>query len=151
MSKHSEHDSESEYEESSWEEEEEERSQIKKKPSTSKIREKDSPSKKTPTKSSKDVKDGKSRKRKGDLFDDLKVDIDMSCDKLDSKRVRISQNLILEAKMVEVKDEKTKKNYSYPAIVFLRKVKDGKIFEFNVPIILASKLCDAINTVIHKQ
>jgi hypothetical protein len=37
--------------------------------------------------------------------------------------------------------------FSYPAIVFLRRMKDGKIFEFNLPASLASKVVEAVTVV----
>jgi hypothetical protein len=47
---------------------------------------------------------------------------------------------MIESRMVDVKDEDTKRMFSYPAIVFLCRMKDGKIFEFNIPANLASKV-----------
>jgi len=111
---------------------------------------------KTPAQKEKDKKEAtktvnQTKKRKAGskaeptLFDELKVDIDMSCDKVSSKRVKLAANLLIENKIVDVKEENGKK-YSYPALVFSRKTKDGKIFEFNVPTILARKLCEAVKT-----
>ena len=89
------------------------------------------------------------RKRKAAeiLFEELRPDVDLSNENISSKKIKLASNLMLESKIVEVKDENCKK-YSYPALVFLRKGKDGKIFEFNVPTILAHKLCEAVKTLV---
>lgn len=89
------------------------------------------------------------RKRKAGeiLFDELRADVDLSNENVSSKRIKLASNLMLESKIVEIKDENNKK-YSYPALVFMRKSKDGKIFEFNVPTILSHKLCEAVKTLV---
>ena len=92
-----------------------------------------------------------SRKRKSAFedvdFDDLSVDIDLSSDNISHQRIKLASNLLLESRIVEVKEDNGKK-YSYPALVFIRRVKDKKVFEFNVPTVLSSKLCEAIRTLV---
>ena len=92
-----------------------------------------------------------SRKRKSALedvdFDDLTVDIDLSSENISNQRIKLASNLLIESKIVEVKEENGKK-YSYPALVFIRRVKDKKVFEFNVPTVLSSRLCEAIKTLV---
>jgi hypothetical protein len=107
------------------------------------------------TSSSKNVKTSekhsapRSKKRTVDdrSFDDLEVTLDMSDSMTDCKRVKLAPSLMIENKIVEVKDEETRKTYSYPAIVFLRRMKDGKVFEFNVPTNLARKLVEAVTVI----
>jgi len=94
---------------------------------------------------SKTVNQQRKRKVEQILFDELRVDVDLSNNDVASKRIKLAPNLMIERKIVEVKEENSKK-FSYPALVFLRKTKDGKIFEFNVPIILARKLCEAVKS-----
>lgn len=91
----------------------------------------------------------RSKKRPADerSFDNLEVTLDMSETMTECKRVKLAPSLMIENKMIEVKDEETRKTYSYPAIVFLRRMKDGKIFEFNVPVNLARKLVDAVTVI----
>jgi len=99
------------------------------------------------TSSTKAVNPSRKRKSSHLLFDELGVDIDLSNEKIKSQRIKLSSNLMIENKIVEVKDENSKK-FSYPSLVFLRKSKDGKVFEFNVPTILAHKLCEAVKTLV---
>ena len=89
------------------------------------------------------------RKRKIDDrdFDELQVTHDMTESLTNYKRVKLSSSLMVENKIIEVKDDETKKTYSYPAIVFLRRTKDGKVFEFNVPTNLAMKLVEAVQVI----
>lgn len=89
------------------------------------------------------------RKRKIDDrdFDELQVTHDMTESLTNYKRVKLSSSLMVENKIIEVKDDDTKKTYSYPAIVFLRRTKDGKVFEFNVPTNLAMKLVEAVQVI----
>ena len=98
---------------------------------------------KTPEK----VSRSKKRPADGRSFDDLEVTLDMSETMTDCKRVKLAPSLMVENKMIEVKDEVTRKTYSYPGIVFLRRMKDGKFFEFNVPVNLARKLVDAVTVI----
>lgn len=89
----------------------------------------------------------KKRKSEEKLFDNLESTLDISDNAVSCKRVKISPSLMIESRMVDVKDDETKRLYSYPAIVFLRRMKDGKIFEFNVPANLASKVVEAVTVV----
>lgn len=148
MAKKNENDSESE---SDWndresEEEASETEQEKKKPITSKPKEKGGSDKKTaPKTAEKKVK--REYKRKSapkEDFDSLECDVDLSNDKICKKRVKLSQNLIVETKMATVKDDTTGKTYDFPALVFIRKMKEGKHFEFNFPLTLAPKLREAV-------
>lgn len=105
----------------------------------------------TSSSSSKNVKPSapRSRKRKPEekLFDNLESTLDISDSVASCKRVKVSSSLMIESRMVDVKDEDTKRMFSYPAIVFLRRLKDGKIFEFNIPASLASKVVEAVTVV----
>ena len=152
MTKHSENESSSDTDfsrsdqETDYEDEKKDEKRKKKKVESSKKKEASKkPKPKTPP--SRSVKDS-SKKRKVNedvLFDQLTVDVDFSNENVDSKRIKLSQNLMIETKVVQVVDERSK-SYSYPALVFLRKSKDGKVFEFNVPTILSHKLCEAVRT-----
>lgn len=100
----------------------------------------------------------KSRKRKTEdqksdekLFDDLESTLDISDTVPSCKRVKVSPSLMIESRLVDVKDEDSKRTFSYPAIVFLRRTKDGKIFEFNMPASLASKIVEAVTVVAIRQ
>lgn len=112
-----------------------------KKSKTSSQKEKDKkPSVKT-------VNPSKKRKTGEICFDDLTFDIDLSNENVSNRRIKLASNLLIESKIVEIKEENGRK-YSYPALVFSRKAKDGKIFDFNIPTILSSKLCEAVKTLV---
>lgn len=151
MAKKNEIDSDSESEDCSWsdkesEGEQSETEQEKKKPNTPKPKEKGSTDKKIAAKTA-EKKVKREYKRKSspkDDFDNLECDVDLSNDKLTKKRVKLSQNLIVETKMATVKDDTSGKTYDFPALVFTRKMKAGKYFEFNIPLILVPKLREAV-------
>lgn len=77
-------------------------------------------------------------------FDD--ITIDMTDESVSKKRIKLSYNLLLQCKMVDV-NEKGRK-FSYPALVFERKTKDGKNFEFNIPFNLSNRLINALNVML---
>jgi hypothetical protein len=115
----------------------------KKKSSTSKTEKKDEKVKK-PT----------DRKKSGKNDIDLNLDTDIKTVK--NVRVKISPYLILETKMVEVKEndnvikesgqkEAGRKNFKFAGLVFNRKSNDGKNFEFNLSINLIPKLIEGLN------
>lgn len=77
-------------------------------------------------------------------FDD--ISIDMTADSVSKKRIKLSYNLLVQCKMVDV-NEKGKK-FSYPALIFERKTKDGKNFEFCIPFNLSNRLIKALNVML---
>jgi hypothetical protein len=85
----------------------------------------------------------KRRKKDYDLFDDSDVKIDMSNENIKSQKIKLTSNLLIECRTIVV-DEPDKKKFSYPGIVFIRKMKDDKCFEFNIPLAIASRVVNAI-------
>lgn len=77
-------------------------------------------------------------------FDD--VSIDMTDDFVSKKRIKLSSNLLLQCKMINVSEKGRK--FSYAALVFERKTNDGKNFEFNLPFNLAPRLVKALEVML---
>jgi len=95
-------------------------------------------------------KKNQSCKKNQDIdFDEADVTIDMSVEKFERKKIKLTSNLMVERRMVDVK-EPGRKQYSFPAIVFLRKMKDEKAFEFNIPMSVGSKLVEALEIFLKK-
>lgn len=117
---------------------------IKKKKKTSQVIPKENTKKKMAEKKT------PSAKKVQDLdFDEADVTIDMSVENLEKKKIKLTSNLMIERRMIDIK-EPGKKQYSFPAIVFLRKMKDEKAFEFNLPLSVGPKLVDALEIFLKK-
>jgi len=84
----------------------------------------------------------KRKKMEYDDFDDTDISIDMSTEFVKPKKIKLSNNLIVCRKMISV--EEGGKKWTYPGLVFLRKMKDSKAFEFNLPLKISDLLIDAI-------
>jgi hypothetical protein len=99
-----------------------------------------------------DVISNKRKKKNEDVYpyDETDVAIDMSVDFVKPKKIKLSSNLMLERRMLHV-TENGKKEYSYPAIVFLRKTKDDKAFEFNIPLTIGQRLIDALEIILNDK
>lgn len=108
--------------------------------------------KKTSSKNSKKV-DDKSRKRKRVKsctsspikgFDD-DIDKDISITKFERKKCKISSTVAIETKIIEVVEPGPgKKTYSFPSIVFIRRISGEKTFEFNLPLSLLPKIIEGL-------
>jgi hypothetical protein len=98
----------------------------------------------------KDKKTSAKRKRKAEMFDDSNVKIDMSNDNIKPQKIKLTSNLLIECRTIVV-DEPDKKKFSYPGIVFIRKMKDDKCFEFNIPLAIASRVISAIEIMTNEK
>ena len=88
------------------------------------------------------------RKRKiSEIFDESDICLDLSTQKIKIQKIKISNNLLLESKYITVPpdEEGNSKTYEYPAIVFVRKMKNNKMFDFNIPFSLGKKVQDGLN------
>ena len=91
----------------------------------------------------------KKRKKVETDFDDTDVSIDMTREAVSVKKIKLQSNLMLVRRMIHV-DEGGKK-WSYPGLVFVRKMKDSKAFEFNLPIAISDNLVEAIKVLNNKD
>ena len=92
----------------------------------------------------------KTKKEYDMMFDDSDVKIDMSNDNIKPTKIKLTSNLLIECRTVVV-DEPDKQKFSYPGIVFIRKMKDDKCFEFNIPLAIASRVVNAIEIMINDK
>ena len=92
----------------------------------------------------------KKKKRVAEMFDDSNVKIDMSNENIKPQKIKITSNLLIECRTIVV-DEPDKKKFSYPGIVFIRKMKDDKCFEFNIPLAIASRVINAIEIMMNDK
>jgi hypothetical protein len=62
--------------------------------------------------------------------------------------IQIYKNLVVCSKMIVAPTSSTNQvSYDYPAICFIRKTKNDKIFEFNIPLGVLDKLVDALKII----
>jgi len=67
----------------------------------------------------------------------------MSNESLKPQKIKLASNLLIESRTIIV-DEPGVKKFSYPGIVFIREMKDGNCFEFNLPMAIASRVIAAM-------
>ena len=114
--------------------------------------------KKEKKKSSKE-KDGKNdsteagEKKELPDFSDKNVDFNLYHDdpqKVNLKRIKISDSVIVSCKMIQV-NQRQSNSFEYPAIVFARKGRTDKAFEYNLPLNLAPKVIAALNIIVKEN
>ena len=96
----------------------------------------------------KEEKEALSKKRK--LFDDSNIDVNLHSDphSLIEKKIKLSAICIVKCHMVNGADMKTPFANDFAAMTFEKKMKDGKAFEFSLPLNLAHNLKNAIDIMI---
>ncbi len=95
-------------------------------------------------------KDGEGR-RKVALFNDHNVDVNLHNEapqNIKIKKIKISQSLIVLCQMIEGADMKGSFNNDFAAMTFQKKMKDGKAYEFSIPLALAPTLQSAAQVMI---
>ncbi len=90
-------------------------------------------------------KSSKKMKKDYGMFDESDVKIDMSNENLKPQKIKVASNLLVESRAITVDEPGSK--FSYPGIVIVRKMNDGKSFEFNFPITVASRIASAIEII----
>jgi len=71
-------------------------------------------------------------------------------DNVVSKKIKIAKNVILQCSMIDGNDKgKNAAFQDYAALSFLRKTKDEKAFEFNLPLGLAPNIIEALKLIIN--
>jgi hypothetical protein len=90
-------------------------------------------------------KSSKKMKKDYGMFDESDVKIDMSNENLKPQKIKVASNLLVESRIITVDEPGS--NFSYPGIVIVRRMNDGKSFEFNFPITVASRIASAIEII----
>jgi hypothetical protein len=95
--------------------------------------------------------DKKKVTREAPVFNDKNLDYNLFSsdpDNVISKKIKIASNVIVTCRMMEGNDgRKTANAYEFPpyaALSFLRKTKNEMAFEFNLPLVLAPKIIEAL-------
>jgi len=91
----------------------------------------------------------KSGKKQAPQFNDRNVDYNLfSSDNSNviQRKIKISNNLIVTCRLLEA-DTRVGLNYEYAALIFQRKSKDDKAFEFNLPLNVTPSLIEALNLI----
>ena len=107
-----------------------------------------------------DTKDEKEEKKTANkpaaMFSDKNVDLDLfhsSPTNVVSTKVKISPNLIMTSRNIDQLDgaKANGQMYDFAALTFQRKINNGKLFEFVIPLGLAPKCLQAIQHIIDKN
>jgi hypothetical protein len=93
------------------------------------------------------------KKKETPVFNDKNLDYNLFSDDPDnvvSKKIKIAKNVILQCSMIDGNDKgKNAAFQDYAALSFLRKTKDEKAFEFNLPLGLAPNIIEALKLIIN--
>lgn len=95
-------------------------------------------------------KDGENRK-KYVLFNDNNIDVNLHNEapqNIKIKKIKLSHSLIVLCQMIEGVDMKGNFNNDFAAMTFQKKMKDGKAYEFSIPLALAPTLQNAAQIMI---
>lgn len=94
----------------------------------------------------------KKKGREGPVFNDKNLDYNLfnnDPDNVVAKKIKISQNVIVQCSMVDGSEKGRNAAFQdYAALSFLRKTKDEKAFEFNLPLGLAPNIIEALKLII---
>lgn len=97
----------------------------------------------------KDVNSGK--KKSVFLFNDKNVDVNLfneAPQNIKVKKVKLNNNLILQCHVIDASDSKMSFNNDFPALSFIKKMKDGKAFQFSIPFNLGPTVQSAIQIMV---
>jgi len=93
------------------------------------------------------------KKKESPVFNDKNLDYNLFSDDPDnvvSKKIKIAKNVILQCSMIDGNEKgKNAAFQDYAALSFLRKTKDEKAFEFNLPLGLAPNIIEALKLIIN--
>jgi len=95
----------------------------------------------------------KKKTRDTPVFNDKNLDYNLFSsdpDNVVSKKIKISSNVIVQCRMIDgIEKGKNAAFQDYAALSFLRKTKDEKAFEFNLPLGLATNIIEALKLIIN--
>ena len=89
----------------------------------------------------------KKKRKLGEIFDETDISFDMSAENIKPKKIKVSNSLLIESKILTVKEDGGK-SFTFPAIVFAKKLKNNKLFDFNIPLSLGLKVRDALSIIL---
>jgi len=97
-------------------------------------------------------KNDKKNKKEAPRFNDKNCDYDLFSNapgNVIAKKIKLSNTLMMQCRMIDGMEGKAGSNsFEYAALVFQRKIKDEKAFEFNLPLNLAPNIIEALKLMI---
>ena len=92
------------------------------------------------------------KKKQNELpdFSDKNVDVDLyheDTQRVIQKRIKITDNIIVSCKMISV-NQRQANGFEYAGLVFARKGRADKAFEYNLPLNLTPKIIAALNIIV---
>jgi hypothetical protein len=100
--------------------------------------------------------DSKKEKKEKDvpMFNDKNVDYNLyheAPENVATKKIKLSSNVILMCKMIEATGEQRGLTYDYAALSIIRKTKNNKAYEFNLPLTIAPNLVRGIELIMQEN
>lgn len=92
----------------------------------------------------------KREKKEPAVFNDKNVDYNLyheAPENVATKKIKISSNVMLICKMIEAAGDQKGLTYDYAALTISRKTKNGKAYEFNLPLTIAPNLVKGIELI----
>jgi hypothetical protein len=104
----------------------------------------------------KDDADSKKEKKEKEvpMFNDKNVDYNLyheAPENVATKKIKLSSNVILMCKMIEATGEQRGLTYDYAALSIIRKTKNNKAYEFNLPLTIAPNLVKGIELIMQEN
>lgn len=104
----------------------------------------------------KDDVDSKKEKKEKEvpMFNDKNVDYNLyheAPENVATKKIKLSSNVILMCKMIEATGEQRGLTYDYAALSIIRKTKNNKAYEFNLPLTIAPNLVKGIELIMQEN
>lgn len=96
-------------------------------------------------------KDLGGKKKSVFLFNDKNVDVNLfneAPQNIVERKIKLSNNLILQCHVIDGSEIKAAYNNDFPALTFVKKVKDGKAFQFSIPLNLGPTIQNAIQIMV---
>lgn len=87
------------------------------------------------------------QKKEPNVFDDRNVDKNFNAGNPNAvahRKVKLNQNYMVSCKMIEANESKGKLAYDYAGLIFQRRTKDNKAYEFNCPLSLCPFIVNAL-------
>lgn len=101
-----------------------------------------------------ETNDSKREKKESPIFNDKNVDYNLyheAPENVATKKIKLSSNVILMCKMIEATGDQRGLTYDYAALSIIRKTKNNKAYEFNLPLTIAPNLVKGVELIMNEN
>lgn len=98
--------------------------------------------------------EAKKEKREAPIFNDKNVDYNLyneAPENVATKKIKLSSNIILMCKMIEGAGDSKGLSYDYAALSIIRKTKNNKAYECNLPLTICPNLIKGIEFIMKEN